>query len=82
MAMLADNPDVFTRLRSEVLETLGPHGKVNPDNLKQMRYLRAVLNGKPLFLSKTYPTADNCSRDFTVVPKCVCTCLGESTTGN
>ena len=46
MAMLADNPDVFARLRTEVLETLGPHGKVNPDNLKQMKYLRAVLNGE------------------------------------
>ena len=49
MAMLADHPDVFARLRSEVLETLGPHGKVNPDNLKQMKYLRAVLNGKASF---------------------------------
>ena len=49
MAMLADNPDVFARLRSEVLETLGPRGKVNPDNLKQMKYLRAVLNGITFF---------------------------------
>ena len=49
MAMLADHPDIFSRLRSEVLETLGPHGKVNPDNLKQMKYLRAVLNGKVFF---------------------------------
>lgn len=49
MAMLAENPDVFTRLRSEVLETLGPYGKVDPDNLKNMKYLRAVLNGKTFF---------------------------------
>ena len=49
VAMLADHPDVFARLRSEVLETLGPHGKVNSDNLKQMKYLRAVLNGKAFF---------------------------------
>ena len=47
--MLADHPDVFARLREEVLETLGPNGKVNPENLREMRYLRAVLNGKPLF---------------------------------
>ena len=80
--MLAENPDVFARLRSEVLETLGPRGKVNPDNLKEMGYLRAVLNGKTLFLSKSYPTADDCSRDITVVPKCVCTCPSESTTGD
>ena len=49
MTMLADHPDVFARLRSEVLKILGPHGKVNPDNLKQMKYLRAVLNGKVFF---------------------------------
>jgi len=47
--MLAEHPDVFTRLRNEVLETLGPNGKVNPENLREMKYLRAVLNGKPLF---------------------------------
>ena len=47
--MLADNPHVFARLRNEVLETLGPNGKVNPENLREMKYLRAVLNGKPLF---------------------------------
>lgn len=44
--MLADHPDVFARLRKEVLETLGPNGKVGPENLREMRYLRAVLNGR------------------------------------
>jgi len=44
--MLADNPHVFIRLRREVLDTLGPHGKVTAENLKMMKYLRAVLNGE------------------------------------
>jgi len=44
--MLADHPDVFARLRNEVLETLGPNGKVSPQNLREMKYLRAVLNGE------------------------------------
>ena len=44
--MLADHPDVLARLRKEVLDTLGPTGKVNPENLREMKYLRAVLNGK------------------------------------
>jgi len=44
--MLADHPDVFARLRNEVLEKLGPNGKVGPENLREMKYLRAVLNGK------------------------------------
>jgi len=46
VTMLADNPHVFNRLRDEVLNTLGPHGKVTAENLKGMRYLRAVLNGE------------------------------------
>ena len=46
IAMLAEHPGVFARLRSEVLETLGPNGKVSPQNLREMKYLRAVLNGE------------------------------------
>ena len=44
--MLADHPDVLARLRKEVLDVLGPNGKVNGENLREMKYLRAVLNGK------------------------------------
>ena len=45
MAMLAEHPKVYERLRQEVLDTLGPNGKVGPDELRDMKYLRAVLNG-------------------------------------
>jgi len=44
--MLAEHPGVFARLRSEVLETLGPNGKVGLQNVRDMKYLRAVLNGQ------------------------------------
>jgi len=44
--MLAEHPDIYARLRREVLDTLGSNGKVGPDNLKDMPYLRAVLDGK------------------------------------
>ena len=44
--MLAEHPEVYARLRREVLATLGSDGKVDPDGLRDMRYLRAVLNGK------------------------------------
>ena len=47
--MLADHPDVFAHLRNEVLETLGPNGKIGPENLREMKYLRAVLNGESFF---------------------------------
>ena len=44
--MLAEHPEVYARLRREVLNTLGLDGKVGPDNLRDMKYLRAVLNGR------------------------------------
>lgn len=44
--MLAEHPDVLVRLRKEVLDTLGPVGKVDNESLREMKYLRAVLNGK------------------------------------
>ena len=47
--MLAEHPEVYERLRREVLDTVGSDGKVGPDNLRDMRYLRAVLNGKQHF---------------------------------
>ena len=50
--MLADHPDVFARLRAEVLQVLGPNGKVCPENLRELKYLRAILNGEPLSLSR------------------------------
>ena len=43
--MFAEHPDVLARLRREVLESVGPNGKVGPENLREMKYLRAVLNG-------------------------------------
>ena len=49
--MLAENPHVFLRLRNEVLDTLGPHGKVSAENVREMKYLRAVLNGERITCS-------------------------------
>lgn len=44
--MFAEHPEVYARVRREVLDNLGSDGKVSPDNLRDMKYLRAVLNGK------------------------------------
>ena len=52
--MLADHPNVFARLRAEVLQILGPNGKVSPENLRELKYLRAILNGEPLSLSRAF----------------------------
>ncbi|KAG2006335.1 cytochrome P450 [Coprinopsis cinerea AmutBmut pab1-1] len=42
--LLSQHPDVFQRLRTEVLEKVGPSRRPNFDDLKDMKYLRAVLN--------------------------------------
>ena len=68
--MLAEHPDILARLRKEVLDTIGPTGKVSPENLKEMKYLRAVLNGEP-FLTSQYRSMLNFCRDSEVVSECV-----------
>ncbi|KXN80905.1 Cytochrome P450 52A3-A [Leucoagaricus sp. SymC.cos] len=42
--MLAEHPAVMKRLRDEVLEKVGPNRRPEYDDLKDMKYLRAVLN--------------------------------------
>ncbi|EAU83624.2 cytochrome P450 52E1 [Coprinopsis cinerea okayama7 len=42
--LLATHPDVTDRLRAEILEHVGPTSHPFPDTLKQLKYLRAVLN--------------------------------------
>ena len=41
---LAQYPEVFHRLRQEVIETVGT-GKPTYDDIRKMKYLRAVING-------------------------------------
>ena len=69
--MLAEHPDVLARLRDEVLETLGPNGKVGPESLKEMKYLRAVLDGKRFTLVRSSSNLI-CCRNAEVVSKRVC----------
>ncbi|KAH9930605.1 cytochrome P450 monooxygenase pc-2 [Fomitopsis serialis] len=42
--LLAMHPDVLKRLRAEVLEKVGPKQRPTYGNIKEMRYLRAVIN--------------------------------------
>lgn len=46
--MLAEHPEVLKRLREEVLEKVGPRRRPEYDDLKDMKYLRAVINGTTL----------------------------------
>ena len=43
--LLAMHPQVMTRLRQEILDKVGPIRMPNENDIKDMRYLRAVING-------------------------------------
>ncbi|CAK5272720.1 unnamed protein product, partial [Mycena citricolor] len=47
-------PDVCARLRAEVLEYVGPTRRPTYDDVKNMKYLRAVINGVPLSAAAGY----------------------------
>ena len=42
--MLAENPQILARLRQEILETVGETRRPTFDDMKDMKYLRAVIN--------------------------------------
>lgn len=41
-------PDIMKRLRREILETVGSERQPTPDDLRDMKYLRAFVNGELL----------------------------------
>ncbi|KAF7326804.1 Cytochrome P450 [Mycena sanguinolenta] len=45
--MLAEHPDIFAKLREEIFRVVGPTQRPTFDDFRTMKYLRAVLNGKP-----------------------------------
>ena len=71
VTMLTEHPDVLARLRNEVLETVGPNGKIGPESLKEMKYLRAVLDGKRFTLARGSSDLI-CCKNAEVVSKRVC----------
>ena len=44
--MLSEHPHVYDRLRQEVIATVGIANRPTPEDLRNMKYLRAVLNGR------------------------------------
>lgn len=45
MYMLTQHPDIEKRLRAEVFDTVGPAGSPTYEHMRQMKYVRAFLNG-------------------------------------
>lgn len=46
--MLTDHPEALAKLRAEILETVGPKRAPTPEDFRDMKYMRAVLNGVSL----------------------------------
>ena len=44
--LLSLHPGVLQRLRSEILEIVGPTERPTYEHIREMKYLRAVLNGR------------------------------------
>ncbi|KAJ7349811.1 cytochrome P450 [Mycena albidolilacea] len=42
--MLAEHPSILAKVRQEIFHRLGEKGRPNVDDIKEMKYLRAVLN--------------------------------------
>ena len=43
--MLSEHPDIEKRLREEIYEKVGQTGQPTHDHMREMRYMRAFLNG-------------------------------------
>ena len=43
--LLSIHPEAFDRLRTEVLDVVGPTERPTYEHIREMKYLRAVLNG-------------------------------------
>lgn len=49
--MLTQHPDIVRRLREEILDTVGC-GRPTFERMKEMKYLRAFINGTPNYFLK------------------------------
>ena len=47
---LSQYPSVLRRLREEILTKVGPTNRPTYDDIRDMKYLRAVLNGESIVL--------------------------------
>ena len=45
--MLSQHPDVLARLREEIVARVGVSGRPTHDDMREMKYLRAFINGAP-----------------------------------
>ena len=56
--MLAEHPDIEGRLREEIYEKVGETGRPTYDQMREMRYMRAFLNGMYSHLDQNFVIED------------------------
>jgi hypothetical protein len=73
--MLAEHPYVLGRLRKEILDKVGSSRRPTLDDVRELKYLRAVINGVLLcfFCVRASPNGMIYDRDTSTVPTCVST---------
>lgn len=72
--MLAEHPDVLKRLREETLQKIGPSRRPTYDDFRDMKYLRAVINGTQSQCWRTgvrNSPATRSFRDSQIISRCV-----------
>jgi hypothetical protein len=75
--MLADNPHVLRRLREEVLSVLGPKQIPTFEHVREMKYLRAVINGEAsAIFAWTGEWLNNLQKRCDYTPLCKSACSG------
>jgi len=56
--MLSQKPHVLKRLRQEILDHIGPSARPTHEELRDLKYLRATINGTPKGICDRDPKAD------------------------
>jgi hypothetical protein len=68
--MLTQHPDIARRLREEILNKIG-HGRPTFEQMKEMKYLRAFINGVLNFLFHIHPSDIMRNRNPEALSSCV-----------
>ena len=75
--LLSTHPNVLARLREEIMTKIGPRNRPTYEAIRDMKYLRAVINGKFLAI-QAERSRKYCPRDTKIIPARVSTCLHPS----
>lgn len=66
---------MLARLREEIMAKIGPRNRPTYEAIRDMKYLRAVINGKFFHLVEWRDLIHRCSRNIEIIPRRVRTCI-------